>query len=187
LGLGTCPTASAARLHGGHLSISTGDGIRFYGPTLVSLTEWGSTSGVVPNNIDMNRYPATGNIEYSRTVTVSHLTADLIRDGNAVIVVHGIDYNNNHIYDFGALGVSDLDKTLPGEATAPALCGPLRPSSTGRSSPTAELGHRSSTTTYVASLTPEMGSGTDQASGPDPFLCRVGQDVRASWIAPGPL
>jgi hypothetical protein len=187
LGLGTCPTASAARLHGGHLSISTGDGIRFYGPTLVSLTEWGSTSGVVPNNIDMNRYPATGNIEYSRTVTVSHLTADLIRDGNAVIVVHGIDYNNNHIYDFGALGVSDLDKTLPGEATAPALCGPLRPSSTGRSSPTAELGHRSSTTTYVASLTPEMGSGTDQASAPGPFLCRVGQDVRASWIAPGPL
>jgi len=40
--------------------------------------------------------------------------------------VHGIDYNYNHVYDFKALGVSDPDKTLPGEATAPVLCGPLR-------------------------------------------------------------
>jgi hypothetical protein len=41
-----------------------------------------------------------------------------------VIVVHGIDYNRNGIYD-GVLERSDLDRSLTGESTAPALCGPL--------------------------------------------------------------
>jgi hypothetical protein len=165
-GLGSCPTASAARLHNGHLSISTGDGIRFYGPTLVSLTEWGSTAGTVPNNVDFNRYPASGAIHYTRTMIVSQLTADLIRDGNAVIVVHGIDYNHNNVYDFAALGVSDLDKTFPGEATAPALCGPLR-----REIGVASTAHGpergTPVTTYEASLVPQANPGgwtADQAA-----------------------
>ena len=149
LGLGTCPTAANARPHNGHLSISTGDAIRLYGSTLVSLTHWGSTSGAVPNNIDMDRYPASGNIRYSRTMTVPRLVVDLIRDGDAVIVVHGIDYNYNHVYDFGALGVSDLDKALPGEATAPALCGPLR------RAPDAQTANVRGATTFAASLKPE--------------------------------
>jgi hypothetical protein len=156
LGLGTCPTAANARLHKGHRSISTGDAIRLYGSTLTSFTQWGSTSGAVPTNIDMNRYPASGNIRYRRTTTVSKLVVDLIRDRDAVIVVHGIDYDYNHIYDFAALGVSDLDKTLPGEATAPALCGPLRPqpakSATARGA------------TYVASLTPVVASATPSST-----------------------
>ncbi len=142
-----------ARLHNGHRAISTGDAIRLYGSTLTSFTEWGSTSGTVPTNIDMNRYPASGNIRYQRTMTVSRLVADLIRDRDAVIVVHGIDYNYNHIYDFGALGVSDLEKTLPAEATAPALCGPLRPAP-------AKSASAGITTTYVASLTPAVTSAT---------------------------
>jgi hypothetical protein len=142
-----------ARLHNGHRSISTGDAIRLYGSTLTSFTQWGSTSGAVPTNIDMNRYPASGNIRYRRTMTVSRLVADLVRDRDAVIIVHGIDYNYNHIYDFGALGVSDLDRTLPGEATAPALCGPLRPAPTR--SATAGLA-----TMYVASLMPTATSAT---------------------------
>ena len=139
--------ATSAHLHNGHLSISTGDAIHLYGSTLVSFTEWGSTSGSVPTNIDLNRYPASGNIRYERTMTVPKLAADLIRDDDAVIVVHGIDYNYNHIYDFGALGVSDLDRTLPGEATAPALCGPLRPV------PDSKSAAAGNATTYVASLT----------------------------------
>jgi len=169
LGLGTCPTAANARLHSGHRSISTGDAIRLYGSTLTSFTQWGSTSGAVPTNIDMNRYPASGNIRYTRTVTVSRLVADLIRDRNAVIVVHGIDYDYNHVYDFAALGVSDLDKTLPGEATAPALCGPLRPQPTKSATAPA-------TTTYVASLTPVV---PDPRRGPDrvSLFC----DLRHPW------
>lgn len=127
-GAGACPPASAARLHNGHRTISTGNGISYYGPTQVSLTEFGSTSGAFPNNVAFPRAPASGNIQYTRTVTVAPIVANLIRERNAVVVIHGIDYNNNHQYDFAALGVSDLDKTFPGEATAPALCGPLRPS-----------------------------------------------------------
>jgi hypothetical protein len=157
LGLGTCPTAANARLHNGHLSISTGDAIHLYGSTLVSFTEWGSTSGAVPTNIDLNRYPASGNIRYERTMTVPKLAADLIRDDDAVIVVHGIDYNYNHIYDFQALGVSDLDRTLPGEATAPALCGALRPV------PSHQSATAGNATTYVASLRPEVPSAASTA------------------------
>ncbi|MGA2925652.1 MAG: serine/threonine-protein kinase [Solirubrobacteraceae bacterium] len=148
-GAGRCPPASAARLHNGHLAISTGNGIQYYGPTQVSLTEFGSTSGAVPNNIDLNRYPASGDINYTRTVTVEPTLVRLIRAGNAVIVIHGIDYNRNGVYDFQALGVSDLDKTLPGEATAPALCGVL---TAARPTATADRGGPSSTTTFVAAL-----------------------------------
>ena len=36
--LGRCPPASAARAHGGHRSISTGDGEPFYGPPVTALT-----------------------------------------------------------------------------------------------------------------------------------------------------
>jgi hypothetical protein len=145
-GLGTCPTAASARRHNGHLSISTGDAIRLYGPPLVSFTVWGSTSGSAPNNVDMNRYPANGTVHYKRTMTVPRLVADLIHDDDAVIVVHGIDYNYNHIYDFKALGVSDLDRALPGEATAPALCGALRPALATKSA------SAKGPTPYVASL-----------------------------------
>ena len=41
-----------------------------------------------------------------------------------MIVVHGIDYNGNGIYD-NVLDRSELNRGLPGEATAPALCGTL--------------------------------------------------------------
>lgn len=47
-----------------------------------------------------------------------------VRHDNAVIVVHGIDYNHNKKYD-NVLGVSDLTPTLPMEATAPGICGAL--------------------------------------------------------------
>jgi hypothetical protein len=173
LGLGTCPTASSARPHNGHLTISTGDAIRLYGSTLTSFTEWGSTSGSVPNNIDMPRYPASGNIRYRRTTTVTPLAADLIRDGDAVIVVHGIDYNHNHIYDFG-LGVSDLDKTLPGEATAPALCGPLHPLP-GANSATSHSERGSSATTYTASLAPLLASRDGQTPSDVSYFCHIAQ------------
>ena len=48
-----------------------------------------------------------------------------IRDNNAVIVIHGIDYDGSGVYS-GVLDRSDLNKALPATATAPALCGPLK-------------------------------------------------------------
>ena len=121
-GQGICPPASAARLHNGHLSISTTNGIQFYGPPQTSLTNFGDTS--VKSIVDFSRYPTTGNIRYKRTIQLPSGIAAAIRAGNAVIVVHGIDYNANGIYD-DVLDRSEIKSTLPGEATAPALCGTL--------------------------------------------------------------
>jgi hypothetical protein len=72
------------------------------------------------------RYPDVGNIRYTRAVTVPTGVAAAIRAGDAVVVVHGIDYDHNGIYD-NILDRSELDSSLPGEATAPALCGRLVP------------------------------------------------------------
>ncbi len=121
-GKGVCPPASAARLHNGHLSISTTDGIKFYGPPQVSLTSTGDTS--TKSIVDFSRYPLTGNIRYTRKITIPPGVADAIRAGNAAVIVHGIDYNHNGIYD-NVLDRSELNNSLPGEATAPALCGSL--------------------------------------------------------------
>jgi hypothetical protein len=146
-GQGICPTASAARLHNGHLSINTGDGLKYYGDALASLTTSGDTS---PKSItDFPRYPSTGNIRYTRTFAISPGLATLIKSGNAVLVVHGIDYNGNGIYD-NVLGTSDLSKALPAEATAPALCGPLFSTKTA-----------SGGTTYTASLAPTVPTPAD--------------------------
>ena len=54
-GKGICPPASAARLHNGHLSISTSNGIRFYGPPEVALTTSGDTSR--KSIVDFSRFP----------------------------------------------------------------------------------------------------------------------------------
>jgi hypothetical protein len=121
-GKGECPPASAARLHNGHLAIDTNDGINFYGPPMQSLTTYGDTS--VASILVFKRYPSGGSIHYSRTITLPANVVRAIRDDNAVIVVHGIDYDNSGIYS-GVLDRSDLDKALPATATAPALCGRL--------------------------------------------------------------
>ena len=121
-GKGVCPPASAARLHNGHRSISTTNGIAFYGTPQVALTTSGDTSA--KSIVAFSRYPHVGDIRYTRAVTVPPGVAAAIRAGNAVIVVHGIDYDHNGIYD-NVLDRSDLDSSLPGESTAPALCGRL--------------------------------------------------------------
>ena len=148
-GQGVCPPASAARPHNGHLAISTTNGIQFYGPPQVSLTSHGDTT---PKSIvDFSRYPSIGDISYQRTVPVARGVADAIRAGNAVIVVHGIDYNGNHLYD-DVLDKSELKSTLPGEATAPALCGPLR--TTASAAAGSGSGSGSGGRVYTASLHP---------------------------------
>ncbi|MEA2249430.1 MAG: hypothetical protein QOH46_3959, partial [Solirubrobacteraceae bacterium] len=119
---GQCPPARVAALHNGHMSIATKSGVPFYGHPVTSMTLRGDTSA--KSILAFNRFPKTGRIRYTRKINVGPVVASYIRKDNAVVVVHGIDYNRNGLYD-GTLDRSDLNRSLPGEATAPALCGRL--------------------------------------------------------------
>ncbi|MCW3049034.1 MAG: hypothetical protein JWO74_3318, partial [Solirubrobacterales bacterium] len=150
-GKGICPDASAAALHNGHRSIATHAGVPFYGPAVESLTTRGDTS--TRSLVAFNRYPTGSDVKYRRTITVTPIVASYIRKNNAVLVVHGIDYNHNGVYD-GVLERSDLDRSLTGESTAPALCGPLvaqkQPKASGKR---AQVRRRSGETVYSVALT----------------------------------
>lgn len=119
--------------------INTVEGVPAYGPVVVSLTTNGSTTPASVLAVD--RYPvSTGgsysyyrsNIEFTSvsgtgytggTGTAKQI-ADSIREGEGVVVIHGVDYNGNGVYDGEAR--SELDPSLPREATDPAACGILR-------------------------------------------------------------
>jgi len=166
-GKGVCPPASAARLHNGHLTISTTDGINYYGPPVVALTTSGDTSPA--SILALPRYLAGGNLHYSRTITLSPSVAAYIRRNNAVVVVHGIDYDNTGIYS-GVLERSELDASLPATATAPALCGSLRgPAQAATVSP----GSRGHALTYTASLDVNAAAGVID----ELFYCQVGEEA----------
>lgn len=121
-GKGECPPASAARRHNGHLAISTSDGINYYGPPVQALTTHGDTS--VASILAFHRFPSGGALHYTRTIALPPSVAAAIRRGDAVIVVHGTDYDGTGIYS-GVLDASELNKSVPATATAPALCGQL--------------------------------------------------------------
>ncbi|MGK5450505.1 hypothetical protein [Streptomyces radiopugnans] len=125
---GVCPPESAAKVRNGKLSLNTTDGLPFYGAIGTSLTTSGDTSPA--SGLAVDRFPVGSEYTYKRTITVTDDVAKSLRSDNAVVVVHGIDYNGNGEYD-GNLGPSDLDPSLPAEATNPALCGALRTTATG--------------------------------------------------------
>ncbi len=120
----TCPTtaqvAAADTNHDGHLS--TTEAGSFYGPVMISLTTTGDTS--MKSGLAVSRFPvadAQGNLHYERTITLDPKVAKDLT--NLHIVQHGVDYNGNGTYDGAAK--SDLDPSLPAEATDPADCGAI--------------------------------------------------------------
>jgi hypothetical protein len=109
----------------GDFRLTTVEGVPAYGPVRVSLTKSGDTS---PDSVlAVNRYPMApeGAIRYERRMRTQGEVARAIRRGEAVVVIHGVDYNGNGQYDFNSAGESDLDDDLPAEATDPAVCGAL--------------------------------------------------------------
>ena len=134
-----CPTLALDSNGDGRLN--TVEGIPAYGPVVVSLNTTGDTTPA--SFLDVTRFPVSesGSYHYSRdniritkvagtgypgpggTGTAKEI-ADSIREGEGVVVIHGIDYNGNGKYDFSR-GVSELDRNLPAEATDPAACGVL--------------------------------------------------------------
>ncbi len=67
------------------------------GPVVTSLTQHGGTSPSL--YLDSHLFSTGANIRYTRTLTTAPGVAAEIRNGLAVIVVHGIDYNGNGVYD----------------------------------------------------------------------------------------
>ena len=106
---------------------TTTEGAPAYGPIVVSLTNSGDTSP--DSGLAVDRFAATGDFEYSRSdVQVTEEVGAAITSGQGVVVVHGVDYDGDGTYSPGERGASDLDPSLPGEATDPALCGVLNAS-----------------------------------------------------------
>lgn len=115
--------------------LTTLEGAPAYGPVAVSLTTKGDTS---PRSVlAVDRYlkaQRNGMYRYERHNVMIHTTAQqnasavakAIRQGQGVVVVHGVDFNANGKYDVQGAGKSDLNPALPEEATAPAACGVLR-------------------------------------------------------------
>ena len=105
--------------------LNTSEGVPAYGAVNYSLTTKGDTSAASALAVD--RFPTanTGTIRYHRTFKVTRSFARKIRQGKVAVVIHGIDYNQNKVYDFDA-GKSDLNPALPTEATDPVACGILR-------------------------------------------------------------
>lgn len=94
-GTGNCPPASAAVVYQGHRFISADVGDKYYGPVVTSLTQNGGTSPA--NHLTSSLFPQVGNIRDQRTLTLGPGVAEQIRNGLAVIVVHGINYDGGKL------------------------------------------------------------------------------------------
>jgi hypothetical protein len=118
-----CPTLAAS---GRDNLITTAEGLPSYGPIQVSLTTRGDTSPA--SALAVSRFPvanSVGFLKYERTLFVSRNVASNL--GKKAIVQHGVDLNHNGRYDFRSAGRSELDPSLPQEATIPANCGVINP------------------------------------------------------------
>ena len=149
--------------------LTTAEGLPAYGEIVVSLTKTGDTSP--DSGLAVDRFAVGAAFEYSRgDVQVSEDVAKAIVAGQAVVVVHGVDHNGNGEYDMPVRGASELDATLPGEATDPALCGVLNASQMS-STPKGgvETGAGSTTGTENAGL---MGIGALATVGGAALLAR---------------
>jgi hypothetical protein len=119
-----CPTL--ANDQDGDGLVNTTEGEPSYGPILTSLTTEGDTSP--ESGLAVERFPVASEdrtLTYGRTFGVPSTVAE--RLGEFAIVQHGVDLNGNGVYDEEAAGPSDLDPSLPQEATIPANCGTIEP------------------------------------------------------------
>lgn len=119
-----CPTVADDSNHDFRLNVV--EGLPKYGPIAVSLTTRGDTS---PDSaLAVDRFPTApkGMVRYHRLVMTDKAVAQAVRHGEGVLVIHGVDYNDNGQYDFRSAGRSELDPDLPAEATDPAACGVLK-------------------------------------------------------------
>jgi len=140
--LNECPTLALDTNSDGRLN--TLEGVPAYGPVVVSLNTSGDTTPA--SFLDVARFPVSqdgifnysrDNIEFTDVAGTGYpglggfgtakQIADSIREGEGVLVIHGLDYDGNGTYNVSnPEGTSELNPNLPAEATDPALCGVLR-------------------------------------------------------------
>ncbi|ATG53785.1 hypothetical protein CFK41_02570 [Brachybacterium ginsengisoli] len=118
-GTNSCPDPDA-KGNGENGALQVSDAHHAYGDIVASLTTEGDTSP--DSGLAVERFPV-GDAPYERTFEVSDQVAADIAAGKGVIVVHGVDHNGSGAYDGDVK--SDLDPSLPSEATDPAACGEL--------------------------------------------------------------
>lgn len=124
-GRGECPDPSADE--NGDGVVSTLEGQPSYGPIGTSLTTEGDTSA--DSGLAVERFPGGPSTDYQRTFTLNQESAESVRNGTGVIVVHGLDPTT--LSTEAQEAKSELDPSLPLAATAPALCGALSGSQVG--------------------------------------------------------
>jgi hypothetical protein len=122
---GTCPDTSVDANKDG--VISTTEGAANYGGIGTTLSISGDTSPAAGTTLTVA--PSGASYDYSRTITLDAKTLASLKDGKAVVVVHGLDPATLSKTAQGEK--SDLVPALPLAATSPALCGTLTASQMG--------------------------------------------------------
>jgi hypothetical protein len=107
--------------------IDTTEGLPDYGPIRVSLTTEGDATPA--SGLAVTRFMVAdenGRINYDRSFRIGdNFPLRIARNlAQMQVVIHGIDTNDNAAYDFSK-GKSELDPSLPQEATVPASCGTI--------------------------------------------------------------
>ena len=127
--MGTCPTNDLADDADKDGFVSVTEAAKYYGAIGTSLTTTGDTSP--DSGLAIDRFPTadSGTISYERTFEVTDDVHAAFEAGTAVLVLHGVDKDGSGAYD-GTVK-SDLDPSLPMEATAPAACGGLKAAQMG--------------------------------------------------------
>lgn len=116
---GECPTPTADKNNDG--VVSTTEGAPAYGGIQTTLSTSGDTSPAAGTDIKIA--PGGSSTSYSRSIKLSSGSLSALRDGTAVIVVHGLDPAT--LSKKAQNAKSDLVPSLPLAATSPALCGVL--------------------------------------------------------------
>ena len=153
-----CPTAADDAEGDG--TINTTDGDPAYGPIVVSLTKVGDTSPDSALAVERFETAPGGELSYERgSIQVDEGVASAVVSGQAVVVIHGVDHNHNGKYD--GKTKSDLEPSLPTEATDPAICGVLSAAPAGG----ADTGNGGTASTADAGMIALGGSALLLAAG----------------------
>jgi hypothetical protein len=163
--MGKCPgRGTQPSIENGFPVVTQADGAKYWGHVVTSLTNPPGKTGPA-QLVDVAHFPKKVPINYTRAIGLAPFVAATIRqDAGAVVVIHGIDYNNNRKYDH-VLSLDDAKHgRLPIEETAPALCGELHVVQPQGGNQTA-----SATREYTAMLVP-----TDTPPSPASLLCHLG-------------